>query len=72
MFLEVRAEYKELKQISAAAATDGRLLTRYAANTRRNGTVGRESLENSVQESLENLVRESLKNSDQVSLERTR
>jgi len=51
MFPEVRAESEELKQISAAAATDGRLLNRYAANTRRNGTAGRESLENSVQES---------------------
>jgi len=51
MFPEVRAESEELKKIAAAAATDDRPLTRYVANTRRNGTAGRESLENSVQES---------------------
>jgi len=43
---------------AAAAATDGRPLTRYAASTRNNGSAGRESLENSVQESLENSVQE--------------
>jgi len=48
MFPELSAECEELKQISAAAATDGRPLTRYAANPRRNGTAGKESLENSV------------------------
>jgi len=54
-------------QISAAAATDGRPLTRYAANTCTNGTA-----DNSVQESLENLVRESLEDSAEESLESTR
>jgi len=40
MFPEVRGECEELNsppQISAAAATDGRPLTRYAANSRSNG-----------------------------------
>jgi len=57
MFPEVREECEELNnspQFSAAAATDGRPQTRYAANTRSNGTAGRESLENSVQKILEN------------------
>jgi len=44
-------ELNNSPQISAAAATDGRPLTRYVAITRSNGTDGRESLENSVQES---------------------
>jgi len=40
-------ELNNSPQILAAAAIDGLPLTRYAANTRSNGTAGRENLENS-------------------------